>query len=174
MARSVSRSSDVARSIRRVSRYRCGGTPKASLKDRAKWASETPLTRASRRTGHSSCEAASIRSFARSRRRNSSGSWLTRPPRSTIASIRAWTRGLWRDLQQGTWGDRELSNERPVISTDQQEARGCTGGEESHGDERSDPLISVERAIAIKTQMACITRQVHFSKLTDEVLMRMR
>jgi hypothetical protein len=34
------------------------------------------LTRASRCTGQSSCEAASIRSFARSRRRNSSGSWL--------------------------------------------------------------------------------------------------
>ena len=46
------------------------------MNERAKWASETPLTRASRRTGHSSCEAASIRSFARSRRRNSSGSWL--------------------------------------------------------------------------------------------------
>jgi hypothetical protein len=38
-----------------------------------KWASETPLTRASRRTGYSSCEAAYIRSFACSRRRNSSG-----------------------------------------------------------------------------------------------------
>ena len=52
MGRSVSRSSAVARSMRRVSRYRCGGTPKASLNERAKWASETPLTRASRRTGH--------------------------------------------------------------------------------------------------------------------------
>ncbi len=38
---------------------------------------ETPLTRASRRTGQSSCEAASIRSFARSTRRNSAGSWTT-------------------------------------------------------------------------------------------------
>ena len=72
----VSRSSAVARSIRRVSRYRCGGTPKASLNDRAKWAAETLLTRASRRTDQASCEAASIRSFARSRRRKSSGSWL--------------------------------------------------------------------------------------------------
>src|SRR4051794_9302938 len=54
--------------------------PKASLKDRAKCASETPLTRARRPTGHSSCDAASIRSFARNRRRSSSGSWLTRPP----------------------------------------------------------------------------------------------
>src|SRR3546814_3804515 len=32
--------------------------------------------RASRCTGQASCEAASIRSFARSRRRSSSGSWL--------------------------------------------------------------------------------------------------
>jgi hypothetical protein len=71
--RSVSRSSAVARSMRRVSKYRCGGTPKACLNDRAKWASETPLTRASRLTGHCSCDAPSIRSFARSRRRNSSG-----------------------------------------------------------------------------------------------------
>jgi hypothetical protein len=46
------------------------------LNDRAKCASETRLTRASRCTGQSSCEAASIRSFARNRRRNSSGSWL--------------------------------------------------------------------------------------------------
>jgi hypothetical protein len=30
MGRSVSRSSAVARSMRRVSRYRCGGTPKAA------------------------------------------------------------------------------------------------------------------------------------------------
>ena len=80
MGKSVSRSSAVARSMRRVSRYRCGGTPKACLNDRAKWASETPLTRARRRTGQSSCEAASIRSFARSRRRNSSGSWRVGPP----------------------------------------------------------------------------------------------
>jgi hypothetical protein len=50
--------------------------PKACLNDRAKWASETRLTRASRWTGQFSCEAASIRSFARSNRRNSSGSWL--------------------------------------------------------------------------------------------------
>jgi hypothetical protein len=33
---SVSRSSAVARSMRRVSKYRCGGTPKACLNDRAK------------------------------------------------------------------------------------------------------------------------------------------
>src|SRR5580658_2079073 len=76
MDRSVSRSGAVARSIRRVSRYRCGGMPKACLNDRAKWACETPLTRASRRTGQASCELASIRSLARSSRRNSSGSWL--------------------------------------------------------------------------------------------------
>jgi hypothetical protein len=36
-----------------------------------------------------------------------------------------------------------LSNERPVISEDEQEAGGCIDGEESHGDERGGPLISV-------------------------------
>src|SRR5262249_30182462 len=54
-----------------------------------------------------------------------------------------WTRGLWHDLQQRTWRDRELSNERPVIRTDEQEAGRWTSGEECHGDERSGPLISV-------------------------------
>ena len=91
MDTSVSRSSAVARSMRRVSRYRCGGTPKACLNDRAKWASETPLTRASRRTGQSSCEAASIRSFARSRRRNSSGSWRAGPPLMPLPDTRSDT-----------------------------------------------------------------------------------
>jgi hypothetical protein len=43
------------------------------LKDRAKCASETQLTAASRRTGQSSCEAASILSLARSKRRNREG-----------------------------------------------------------------------------------------------------
>src|SRR3546814_17856344 len=76
MGMAVSRSSAVARSIRRVSRERCGGTPKASLNARAKCAAETWLTRANRCTGQASCEAASMRSFARSRRRSSSGSWL--------------------------------------------------------------------------------------------------
>ncbi|EEF27589.1 conserved hypothetical protein [Ricinus communis] len=37
MVSPVSRSSVVACSMRRVSRYRCGGTPKARLKQRAKW-----------------------------------------------------------------------------------------------------------------------------------------
>src|SRR5262245_58392258 len=63
-----------------------------------------------------------------------------------LLQTRVWTRGLWHDLQQRTWRDRELSNERPVISTDEQEAGGCTGGEESHGDERSGPLISVGKS----------------------------
>src|SRR3546814_18865636 len=48
----------------------------AALNARAKCAAETWLTRASRCTGQTSCEAASIRSFARSRRRSRSGSWL--------------------------------------------------------------------------------------------------
>src|SRR5262249_42989166 len=60
-----------------------------------------------------------------------------------LLQTRVWTRGLWHDLQQRTGRDRVLSNERPVIRTDKQEAGGCTGGEESHGDERSGPLFSV-------------------------------
>src|SRR5258707_8819875 len=103
MGRSVSRSSAVARSIRRVSRYRCGGTPKASLNDRAKWAAETLLTRASRRTDQASCEAASIRSFARSRRRKSSGSWLAGPslipPPKKKTELFLLARSHRRDLQ---------------------------------------------------------------------------
>ncbi len=51
----------------------CGGTQNAALNDRAKWASETPLTRASRATGQSSWEAASMWSLARRRRRRSWG-----------------------------------------------------------------------------------------------------
>src|SRR6186713_2922815 len=47
--------------------------PKASLKACAKWCSETPLTSASRLTGQDSCEAASMRSLARSRRRSKAG-----------------------------------------------------------------------------------------------------
>src|SRR3546814_9264977 len=62
--------------VRRVRSERCGGTPKASLNASAKCSAETWLTRANRCTGQASCEAASIRSFARSRRRSSSGSWL--------------------------------------------------------------------------------------------------
>ncbi len=77
--RSVSRSSAVARSMRRVSKYRCGGRPNACLNECAKCASDTRLTAARRRTGHSSCEAPSMRSFARSRRRSSSGSWPMAP-----------------------------------------------------------------------------------------------
>lgn len=42
--------------------------------ERAKCAADTPLTSASRLTGHASCEAASMRSLARSRRRSSAGS----------------------------------------------------------------------------------------------------
>src|SRR5262249_26105531 len=36
--------------------------------------------------------------------------------------------------------------ERPVISADEHKAGGCTGGEESHGDERSGPVISVGKS----------------------------
>ena len=60
--------------------------------------------------------------------------------------IRRWARGLWHDLQQRIGVDRDLSNERPVISADEEKAGGCTGGEESHGDERSGPLISVGKS----------------------------
>jgi len=67
-----------------------------------------------------------------------------------------------------------LSNERPVIGTDEQEAGRSTGGEESHGDERSARSSPWESAIAIKTQTACMMMQVYFSELTDELLMRMR
>src|SRR5262249_23539996 len=61
-------------------------------------------------------------------------------------SVRLWSRGLWHDVQQRSWWDRELSNERPVIGADQQEAGGCTRGEESHGDEPSGTLVSVGKS----------------------------
>ena len=39
-----------------------------------------------------------------------------------------------------------MSDERPVVSPDEQKARGYTSGEESHGDQRSGPLASVGKS----------------------------
>src|SRR5215472_294513 len=55
-------------------------------------------------------------------------------------------RGLWHDLQQRVGPNQELSNERPVISADEQVPGGCAGGKESHGDERSGPLIPMGKS----------------------------
>src|SRR5215471_5157498 len=153
-ARSVSRSNAVARSMRRVRRYRCGGTPNARLNDLAKCASETPLTRARRRTGHCSCEAASILSFARSSRRSRFASWYIR--RSvTFDIVRSASSSVYVNrfrLQSVTSGekswrrlaavDRSLHSRLFMEEEEQEEMSDATSG-----DGRTESLAALREAI---------------------------
>jgi len=83
-------------------------------------------------------------------------------------------RGLRHDLQKGIGPDRESSNERPIISADEQETGGCPVANSPMATSAAARLSPWERTIAIKTQMASIVTQAHFTKLTDEWLTRMR
>src|SRR5690606_22262482 len=91
----------------------CGGTPKASLKARAKCAADTWLTCARRCTGHAWWDAASILSFARSRRRNSSGSWpgAAGIPEATRSEPVAQEPAIHRDAFAGDVGRRGQAQE---------------------------------------------------------------
>jgi len=51
-------------------------------------------------------------------------------------------------MQQRIGPDRELPNERPVVGSYEQEAGGCTGSKESHGNNASGALIPMGESYA--------------------------